>query len=225
MIINKEQLKVFFIQFAYSNLKYEHDYEEVELEQVQKVFNDNKDIDSDTTENIITAIQNHKALYNKFEDICNRYNKELSLELIKETQAILMKNLYRQEFEDANDKPGKFKKTDYTIGLFDVGVKAGEVEKKMQELCDEINTVEIKKDNVYKVTAYLHNWICAIHAFADGNGIVARFLINYLLLSYEFSPVIFGVARKEISNYISILEKFDDTQEILEMAKFIESYN
>lgn len=225
MIINKEQLKGLFIQFAYSNLKYERDFEEIELEQVQNVFNDNKDTDSDTIENIMIAIQNHKALYNNFEDICNRYNKELSIELIKEIHRILMKNLYRQRFECADDKPGEFKKQDYVVGLFNIGAKAEEVEKKMQELCDEINTVEIKKDNVYKVTAYLHNWICAIHAFADGNGIVARFLINYLLLSYEFSPVIFGVARKEISNYISILEKFDDTQEILEMAKFIESYN
>lgn len=133
-----------------------------------------------------------------------------------------MKNLYRQEFECANDKPGEFKKGHYTIGLFDVGAPVLEAEGKIQELCDEINTVEIKKDNVYKVTAYLHNWICAIHAFADGNGIVARFMINYLLLVNRFSPVVFGVARKEISKYIDILERFDDTQDIWEMAEFIE---
>jgi Fic family protein len=93
----------------------------------------------------------------------------------------------------------------------------------MQELFDEINAVNITKDNVYKVVAYLHNWICWIHGFADGNGMVARFLINYLLLINGFSPSIFEVERKEVFKYINILEKFDDIQDILEMAEFIES--
>lgn len=225
MIINKEQLKGLFIQFAYSNLKYERDFEEIELEQVQNVFNDNKDTDSDTIENIMIAIQNHKALYNNFEDICNRYNKELSIELIKEIHRILMKNLYRQRFECADDKPGEFKKQDYVVGLFNIGAKAEEVEKKMLELFNEINAVKVMEENVYKVTAYLHNWVCWIHPFADGNGMVARFMINYLLLVNEFSPVVFGVARKDVLNYISILEKFDDTQDIWEMTEFIKSYN
>lgn len=225
MNINKEQLKEIFIQFTYSNLKYERDFEEVEIEQVEKVFDDNEEIDSDTITNIMTAIQNHKALYNQFQDICDKYKGRLSLELIKEIHAILMKNLYRQEFEGADDKPGEFKKGDYTIGLFEVGVPAKEVEEKMQELIDEVNEVNITEKNVYKVVAYWHNWICNIHPFTDGNGIIARGLVNYLLLSYGFSPVVFGVARKEISRYINILEKFDDTQDICEMADFIESYN
>ncbi len=224
MNISKEQLKDFFIKFTYSNLKYEHDYEEVELEQIEKVFNDNKDIDSGTITDIITAVKNHKVLYDNFEDICNRYDGMLSIELIKEIHLILMKNLYRKEFEDANDKPGEFKKKDYKIGLFDVGTKAEEAEGKMQELFDEINAVKITEESIFKVVAYLHNWMCWIHGFADGNGMVARFLINYLLLVNEFSPVVFEVARKEISNYINILERFDDTQD-LEMAEFIESYN
>lgn len=220
MVVNKEQLKEFFILFTYSNLKYERDYEEVEFEQVQKVFN-NEYINSDT----ITAIQNHKTLYNQFEDICDKCKGKLSLELIKETHAILMKNLYRQELKDANEKEGEFKKKDYVVGLFDVGAKAGEVERQMQELIDEINAVKITEENVYKVVAYLHNWICWIHPFADGNGMVARFMINYLLLSNGFNPVAFRVERKEVCRYISILEKFDDTQDIWEMADFIESYN
>ena len=222
MIINKEQLKEFFIQFTYSNLKYENDFEEVELKQVESIFNSNTEITLDSKENIITAIQNHKTLYNQFQDICNRYDGKLSIKLIKEIHFILMKNLYRKELEDANDKPGEFKKSDYIIGLFNVGAKAGEVERQMQELFDEINAVKITEDNVFKIVGYLHNWICNIHPFADGNGMVARFLINYLLLSSGFSPSIFGVERKEISRYITILEKFDDTQDILEMVEFIE---
>lgn len=226
MIINKEQLKEFFILFTYSNLKYEHDYEEVELKQVQKVFfNNTEEIDSDTTKNIITAIQNHKALYNNFENMCNKYQRKLSIELIKEIHGILMTGLYRKELEDVGDKEGEFKKQDYVIGLFDVGAKAKEVEEKMQELFDEINAIKITEDNAYKVVAYLHNWICNIHPFADGNGLVARFMVNYLLLMNGFSPVIFGVERKEISRYITILERFDDTQDILQMAEFIENYN
>ena len=226
MIINKEQLKDFFILFTYSNLKYERDFEEVELEQVQKVFNNTEEIYSDATENnIITAIQNHKALYNNFENICNKYKGKLSIKLIKEIQGILMTGLYRKELEDVGDKEGEFKKGDYTIGLFDVGTKAEEVEEKMQELVEEVNAVKITEENVYKIVAYLHNWICWIHPFADGNGLVARFMVNYLLLMNGFSPVIFGVKRKEISRYITILEKFDDTQDIWDMVDLIENYN
>lgn len=224
MIINREQLKEFFILFTYSNLKYENDFEEVELKQVESIFNNNTEIALDTTENIVIAIKNHKTLYNQFEDICNKYKGRLSIELIKEIHLILMKNLYRKELEDANDKPGEFKKRNYVVGLFDVGAKVEKVEQKIQELIDEVNKVKIVEDNVYKVVAYLHNWICWIHPFADRNGMVARFLINYLLLSSGFSPVIFGVERKEVCKYINILERFDDTQDIYEMVEFIESY-
>lgn len=93
-----------------------------------------------------------------------------------------MKNLYGKELEDANGKPGEFKKNYYTIGLFNVGSKVGEVEEKLQELFDEINAVEITGENMYKVVAYLHNWICNMHPFADGNGMVARLLVNYLMI-------------------------------------------
>lgn len=216
MIINKEQLKEFFILFTYSDLRHERDFEEVELKQVESIFN-NKEMDLDSKENIVTAINNHKALYNQFEDICNRYGSKLSLEFIKEIHSILMKNLYRQELEDAGEKAGEFKKADYKIGLFNVGAKTGEVEEKMQELFDEINAVKITEENVYKVVAYLHNWLCAIHGFADGNGMVARFLINYLLLVNGFDYVIFGVERKDIFKYINVLERFDDMQSIWEM--------
>ena len=226
MIINKEQLKEFFILFTYSNLKHEADYEEIKLKQVQKVFNYNEDIDSDTTaNNIIIAIQNHKALYNNSENICNKYKGKLSIELIKEIHGILMKGLYRKEFECTDDKPGEFKRNNYTIGLFNVGTPAHEVEQKLQELFDEINAVKITEENVYKIGAYLHNWICWIHGFADGNGLVARFMVNYLLLMNGFNPTIFAVARKEISRYITILERFDDTQDIWDMADLIENYN
>ena len=65
MIINKQQLKDFFIQFTYSNLRYERDFGEVELSDIKKIFN-NEEIDSGTKSNIMTAIQNHKALYSQF---------------------------------------------------------------------------------------------------------------------------------------------------------------
>lgn len=224
MIINKEQLKEFFILFTYSNLKYEKDYEEVELNQVESIFG-NAEITLDTTENIVTAIKNHKTLYNQFQNICNKYDGKLSIKLIKEVHAILMKNLYRKELKDVGEKPGEFKKRNYVVGLFDVGVKAGEVEERLQELFDEVNAVNVMEENVYKVVAYLHNWLCAIHPFADGNGMVVRFMINYLLLVNGFRASVFGVERKEVCRYISILEKFDDTQEICEMENFIESYN
>lgn len=68
-------------------------------------------------------------------------------------------------------------------------------------------------------------WFCWIHPFEDGNGIVARLLINYLLLVNRFNPVAFGVERKDVTRYINILGKFDDTQEIGEMADFIGSYS
>lgn len=114
-----------------------------------------------------------------------------------------MRNLYRQELKYADDKAGEFKKGDYTIGLFEVGATAGEVEEKMKELSDEANGVKITEDNVYKLVTYLHNWICWIHPFADGNGVVARFLVNYFLVINSFSPAIFKSEKKDITMYIN----------------------
>jgi|SRR6218665_292121 len=74
----------------------------------------------------------------------------------------------------------------------------------MAELMEWFNSTN---DHTVKVAAELHYKFIRIHPFDDGNGRVARLLVNYVLLRNGYSPIIIKSRDKE--NYITALEKAD----------------
>ncbi|MBK8195771.1 MAG: Fic family protein [Lewinellaceae bacterium] len=58
------------------------------------------------------------------------------------------------------------------------------------------------------VSALLHYRFVRIHPFDDGNGRVARLLMNYHLLSNDFPPVVIKSADKK--NYLIALQRADE---------------
>jgi Fic family protein len=78
-----------------------------------------------------------------------------------------------------------------------------DVPKQMQELIEEVNS---KKDSMHPVVlaAFAHRRLVDIHPFADGNGRIARLLMNMILLNKEYQIIsIPPVLRHE---YISALK-------------------
>ena len=62
------------------------------------------------------------------------------------------------------------------------------------------------KDDVFEYIAYCHLQLAKIHPFLDGNGRLARLVLNYELMSNGFAPVI--ITADERDKYHVALEKF-----------------
>lgn len=94
--------------------------------------------------------------------------------------------------------------------------KPEEVAAKMEELVNWYNNE--KELSPEDLAAYLHYRFVRIHPFDDGNGRVARLLMNYVLLKHNLPPVIIKSADK--ANYLLALNKAD-TGDIKAFADYI----
>jgi len=81
-----------------------------------------------------------------------------------------------------------------------------EVPAKMKELLDWYRK-DTKDLHPIEVAAILHHRFVLIHPFDDGNGRVARLVMNYELLKHGYPPVI--IKSKDKSNYLRALSKAD----------------
>ena len=79
---------------------------------------------------------------------------------------------------------------------------------------------EITKEDMNPVVlaAMMHYKLVCIHPFDDGNGRVARLLMNYVLLKYNYPPIIIKTEKKK--EYLTALNKAD-VGDIDSLIKFI----
>lgn len=115
---------------------------------------------------------------------------------------------------------GKYKKFPNSVRLQNGEIfhyaKPEEVAAKMEELVNWYNNeIELSPEDL---AAYLHYRFVRIHPFDDGNGRVARLLMNYVLLKHNLPPVIIKSADK--ANYLLALNKAD-TGDIKAFADYI----
>lgn len=88
---------------------------------------------------------------------------------------------------------------------------------KMQELVEWFREEKSKSDvNPIILAALFHYKFIRIHPFDDGNGRVARILMNFILMQFGFPPVIIKTEDKE--NYYAVLRLADADQ----LGPFIE---
>lgn len=77
------------------------------------------------------------------------------------------------------------------------------------EMANLMEWYRLEEKNLHPVTlaTMLHYKLVRIHPFDDGNGRVARLLMNYVLLRNEFPPVI--IKSKDKTNYLLALRSAD----------------
>lgn len=139
---------------------------------------------------------------------------------IKKSHEILLKaSIDKHRYHDNGERAGQYKKHDYCIGVCDTGTEPAEVESQITELCELLE--ERKDSNTLELAAVFHCLFESIHPFADGNGRVGRWLLNYLLVSRNHPPVIIMNDNKE--DYYLALEEFDRTEDPLPMYDFLKS--
>lgn len=166
----------------------------------------------------IFETQNQKFAFDYF---IKAFNDELDIDMhmILKLHGIMMYGCYDEVRWRKGERPGKFKRGDYCVGVTDVGSFPDEVEEHLQDLIDEMNENELTGDVLIKA-AYLHVVFETIHPFADGNGRVGRTLMNYYLVRHNYPPIVIYNEDKE--TYYLALEVYNRTGKIDGFVKFLQ---
>lgn len=94
-----------------------------------------------------------------------------------------------------------------------------EVPAKMQTLADWLDSVLEQLDPpILQIAAKLHHDFVLIHPFDDGNGRVARMLVNYLFLRYGYPPIV--VPTEEKGAYLTAL-RLADAGDLAPLVEFL----
>lgn len=138
--------------------------------------------------------------------------KPLSIEMLLLMHEILTKGTYDDNRWNKGERPGSFKVGDYRVGN-DVGFAPEDVFEAVEDLVNELNDAlagDVSKKSagmVLTIAAYAHAKLVSIHPFVDGNGRVARLLMNYILLSCGNAPC--SIDANDRLAYYGALDAFD----------------
>ena len=83
-----------------------------------------------------------------------------------------------------------------------------QIEGQMEDLLEFLQLQEGEGRSLCHLAAWLHHRFTLVHPFQDGNGRVARALVNYLFIKANLFPVV--VDRDQRVDYLDALESADD---------------
>ena len=130
---------------------------------------------------------------------------------------MLTNGTYNQShYIDNGERPGKFKKHDYGVGLHEVGAPASRVEREVGDLLAEVEGY--RGPWTLKAAAYFHARFEHLHPFADGNGRVGRTLVNYYLIQHDHPPLVIFEHHRE--GYYAALDAYDVQEDLEPLENF-----
>lgn len=142
----------------------------------------------------------------------------ITLSFIKKVHKVCMINsIDAHRYNDNEERAGEFKKHDYAVGPNDTGVAPEDVEEQLQEMIDFLN--KNKDKDPIKLAVMFHCYFEAIHPFADGNGRVGRWLLNYFLMLNGNPPLV--VFKETKNEYYDALQQFDEEEDFAPMYHYI----
>lgn len=213
----KTVLSNFSILFAYHSGAIEN--AEITYHNTREIFENGKVINFTGNLSTLYEIENQKKCYDFL--LSKLVSKEpITSTLIKDIHYNLTYGTYDQTRWEKGDRPGQYKINDYCVADGQ-GALPEEVSAEIEELCDELKSIPDKSDNILKAAAYLHCKFENIHPFADGNGRVGRTLMNYLLITNNYPPIIVKNDTKDV--YYAALAHYDKTGEVNEFASYIKN--
>lgn len=141
----------------------------------------------------------------------------LDIPLVLEVHKLLTNGTYSQShYIDNGERPGKFKRHDYGVGLHEVGAPANRVEREVGDLLAELEGY--RGPWTLKAAAYFHARFEHLHPFADGNGRVGRTLVNYYLMQHDHPPLVFFEHHRE--GYYAALDTYDVQEDLEPLEEF-----
>lgn len=128
------------------------------------------------------------------------YNRDITLDFMKKQHEMIQRNI-----DDEN--AGTFRRISVLIKGADWEPPPALIVE--EELEDLINWYYENKDAIhpFELSGIFHHRFVQIHPFIDGNGRVARELLNFILKSYRYPPLIVPVSERQ--DYMDCLEKAD----------------
>lgn len=168
-----------------------------------------------------------KAAYEKSISLANAHT-DLSISLLKELSAMVMKNTgkeYKTILGDFSSSNGDLRLLNVTAG---VGGKSylgyNKVPSRLQQFCDEINAARktIREGEVkllYELSFDAHYKLVTIHPWADGNGRMARLIMNYI--QFEFGLIPSKILKDDKEDYIKALVDTREKDDITIFRRFM----
>ena len=160
----RESLSSYSIIFAYNSGAIENP--EITYHNTREVFENGKVVNFTGNLRTVYEIANQKACFGAMlQHIVDR--DPVTSELICEIHKYLTQGTYDERRWERGERPGTFKVHDYCVADGQ-GAPPEDVPMEIQELCEEMEDVPDRGENIWKAAAYLHCKFENIHAFADG---------------------------------------------------------
>ena len=163
-----------------------------------------------------------KVAYEKAIELA-RQHQPITTEMLVSLSALVMKNTgkeYKTALGDFSSARGELRLLNVTAG---VGGRSymnySKVPMKLADFCRQLNesrakASEMSMDELYQLTFDAHYQLVTIHPWADGNGRMARLVMNMLQIEFGLIPT--KILREDKEEYIKALvaTREDDDLEI-----------
>ena len=152
-----------------------------------------------------------KVAYEKAIELAKQH-KPITIDMLISLSALVMKNTgkeYNTALDNFSSARGELRLLNVTAG---VGGRSymnySKVPAKLAELCERLNSERAKSstmsvDELYQLTFDAHYNLVTIHPWADGNGRMARLVMN--MLQFEFGLIPTKILKEDKEEYIKAL--------------------
>ena len=170
-----------------------------------------------------------KVAYEKAIELAKQH-KPISTEMLISLSALVMKNTgkeYKTALGDFSSARGELRLLNVTAG---VGGRSymnyNKVPMKLAEFCEQLNASrakasEMSMDELYRLTFDAHYQLVTIHPWADGNGRMARLLMN--MLQFEFGLIPTKILSEDKEEYIKALVATREEDDLEIFSAFMSS--
>ena len=163
-----------------------------------------------------------KAAYEKAIELAKQH-KPITIDMLISLSALVMKNTGKEY----NTALGNFSSARGELRLLNVTAGVGgrsymnysKVPAKLAEFCDQLNAERVKSatmtvDELYQMSFDAHYNLVTIHPWADGNGRMARLVMN--MLQFEFGLIPTKILKEDKEEYIKalVVTREDDNLDI-----------
>ncbi len=174
---------------------------------------------ADYTGREIEEMKAHDVAIKMVVELSQNVERDLSESFIRQLNQIILVRSFWKESVTLDGKtsqkeiiPGEYKNSPNNVKLQNGEIfRFSSPEATPSQMHDLIEFYKVHDKSTEKhplwLAAMLHYKFVRIHPFDDGNGRVARLLMNYVLLKYNFPPVI--IKDEEKKKYLAAINKAD----------------